>query len=158
MEKFPHADLDFKLWWLIHYLRHTMYRARKKELAKYEISPEQAATLFIVKILGPVKTSEISKWILRKPHTVSSMIMGLENKGLVIRIYDLHRRNIFRIQLTERGRQTYRKIMKRDSTIHRIMSPLSREESAQLKLYLEKLWGKALEVLANDAETPFLKF
>ncbi len=72
---YSYSDEDHDLWLLLTHTRYAIYRAREKELQRYKVSPEQTSVLFIVQALGNRATpSEISRFILRQPHTVSALI------------------------------------------------------------------------------------
>lgn len=133
-----------------------MYRAREKELFQIGLTPEQAAVLFVVQSTGPrVTPADISRYLLREPHSVSGLLSRMEKDGLIKKVKDLERKNLVRVALTEKGEDAYRQSSKRES-IHRIMSGLSKEERQQVRASLEKLWNKALEELGGDSKAPFI--
>lgn len=139
------TDVDYSLWWLIVHMRRAMYKARAKELFQYGITPEEAAVLFIVKAIGPRATpAEISRWLLREPHSTSGLINRMEKKGLVRKVKDLERKNMVRVAITEKGQQAHNQSAKR-GTIHRIMSALDGDERQQMWEYVRKLRDKAFE-------------
>ena len=79
-----------------------MSRFRGIELKKHDISPEQAGVLVIVASLGDNATpSEISRWLLRKPHTLSSIINQMVNKGLINKDHHPKQKNMVIIILTK---------------------------------------------------------
>lgn len=148
-------DQDYNSWVLLHQTRDVIYNAREKELRKHGISPMEAAVLFIVQAIGDEAIpAEISRWIFRKQHTVTSLLIRMERKGLVNRTRDLARKNLVRISVTEKGKQAYHNSMKRNS-IHKIMSALSQEERKQLNSSLLKLRDTATGELRLDYEVPF---
>jgi DNA-binding MarR family transcriptional regulator len=154
-KKFPSKDQDYALWYLIVYMRRSMYRAREKELFQMGLTPEQASVLFIVQNTGPrVTPADISRYLLREPHSVSGLLDRMEKDGLIKKVKDLERRNLVRVAITEQGKEALRKSTRRES-IHRIMSCLSPGERRDVKVSLEKLWNKALEELGGEARAPF---
>jgi len=78
----------------------------------------------------------------------------MEKRGLVRKRKDPDRKNLIRVDLTEKGKQAYEKSSGRES-IHHIISALSKEEHQQLSLYLQKLRDRALEELKPEYEVPF---
>jgi DNA-binding MarR family transcriptional regulator len=111
--------------------------------------------LFIVQAIGEKATpAEITRWILRKPHTVTELLKRMEKEGLVTRTKDLERKNMVRISITEKGRQAYQKSTERKS-IHKLMSSLSQEERQPLMASLVKLRGKALKELRVEHKPRF---
>ena len=77
-------DQDYKIWWLILGMRRAMHKARAKELFQYGITPEEASVLFVVNAIGDKATpAEVSRWVLREPHSVSSLLSRMEKDRLV---------------------------------------------------------------------------
>ena len=139
------ADRDYELWVLLHQARDTLSAARENETMQFGITIMQAAVLFVVKAIdGPAKPADISRWMLRAPHTVSALLVRMEKQGLVTRTKDLERKNLVRIELTEKGEEALRRSMELKS-VHNIFSCLSQEEHDNLRGYLERLRNKALE-------------
>jgi len=155
MESFLSKDQDYELWWLILHTRRTMYKARARELLQYGITPEEAGVLFVIQAIGRRATpAEISRRLVREPHSISGLLRRMKRKGLVKRVKDLERRNLIRVTITKKGREAYNQSTKRDS-IHRIISSISKEDCQEMKACLEKLWNKALEELGRGYKPPF---
>jgi DNA-binding MarR family transcriptional regulator len=154
MKDFPSVDEDYKLWVLLNQAADTTLRARQKELDRYGISSAEAALLFAVQAIGERATpAEITRWLLREPHTVTELLNRMEKGGLVKKSKDLERKNLVRVSITEKGRQAYEQSTKRKS-IHKVISSLSQQERQQLRLYLEKLRNKALGELREERPKP----
>lgn len=157
-KEFIALDPDYKLSWLIMQTGHMLWWARRKELARFHSHPTQIAILFAAQALGNRTTpAEISRFLLREPHTISITLSKMERDGLITKVKDLDRKNLIRIALTDKGREAYKKSAERES-IHRIMSYLSDEERRQLRSCLRKLLGEALRELRYDREGPFPLF
>jgi MarR family transcriptional regulator for hemolysin len=156
MKDFSSADEDYNLWVLLSQAADATLRARQKELDQYGISAAQAAVLFVIQAIGERATpAEITRWLLREPHTVSELLSRMEKERLVNKAKDLERKNLVRVSITEKGRQAYRQSTKRKS-IYKVMSSLSKEERQQLRSYLERLRNKALgELTAEHSKPPF---
>jgi len=154
----PHTspvDRDYDLWVLLNQAQNLMINARDTELMEYGTTAMQAAVLFITNAVGEETIpAEISRWLLRKPATISSLLDRMEKAGLVERARDLPKKNVVRIRLTEKGKQAYKQSLKRES-LHKIMSCLSEEEHQQLASILVKLRNRATEVLKYGEEIPF---
>jgi DNA-binding MarR family transcriptional regulator len=154
---FSYSDQDHDLWMLLTHTRYAIYRAREKELQRYGVSPEQVGVLFIVQALGNKATpSEISRYILRQPHSVSALIERMSEKGLVKKVHDLDKKNLVRVSLTDKGKKLYDNSTKR-GPIHKIMGILSNEERTQLKNILDKLHLHARKEIGLDHDqiSPF---
>ena len=132
-----YSDRDYELWVLLAHTREAMFNSRKKELRKYNINPRESAVLHIVQTLGDrAIPTEIARWLLRKPHSISELLNRMEKRGLIKKTRDVNRRNVIIVSLTEKGQGVYHQSLKRKS-MHKIMSSLSNEESQQLRVYLK---------------------
>ncbi|MFH1925918.1 MAG: MarR family transcriptional regulator [Chloroflexota bacterium] len=148
-------DKDYELWMLLAQAREAMYKARQKELRRYNLSPRQSAVLFIIRAIGDkVTPAEISRRLLRESHSVSEIISRMEKQGLLKKVRDLDRKNLVRIELTEKGSEAYSQAIKRDS-IHKIMSALSDEERRQFSTMLKTIRDRALKESGKELRTPF---
>ena len=154
----PHTspvDQDYDLWVLLNQAQNLMMNARDIELTEYGTTAMQAAVLFITNAVGEETIpAEISRWLLRKPATISGLLDRMEKSGLVERVKDLPKKNLVRIRITEKGKQAYKQSLKRES-LHKIMSCLSDEERQNLASMLVKLRNRATEVLRHKEEIPF---
>ncbi len=149
---YSYSDADHDLWMLLTHTRYAIYRSREKELQRFGVSPEQVGVMFIVQALGNRATpSEISRFILRQPHTVSALIERMEEKGFVKKEHDLDKKNLVRVSLTDKGQRVYENSTKR-GPIHRIMKVLSDEERTLLRGLLEKLHTEARKEIGLDRE------
>ncbi len=152
-------DSDYLLYLLIYEAQYAMYRARRNELQEIGITPEESGVLFAIHFINTIGSEttpgEISRRIFREPHSVSSLINRMENKGLVRKAKDMDKKTMVRVLVTEEGQQAYEQSTKRE-TIHSIMSLLSQEERQQLGLCLEKLLTEALRKLRMGHKLPYL--
>ena len=145
MKKLMSEDPDYNLWWLMLQMRRAMYKARSKELFQYGTTPEESGALFAIKAIGSRATpAEIARWNLREHHTMSALLVRMENKGLVKRTRDLERKNSIRVTMTKKGREVYKQAAKREA-IHRILSCLPKDQREQLMSPLLRLRDKSLE-------------
>ena len=152
-------DLDFKTWWLLYQTRDVISHIRNKELSQYGISIEQASILFIVKNLTDLKRKstpgEISKWVLREPHSVSKILTRMEKGGFVKKTSGFgKKKNEVHISLTEKGEQAYNYSLKR-SSIYEVMSCFTKEECLQLSALLVKLRDKGLQDMTKKIKAIF---
>jgi DNA-binding MarR family transcriptional regulator len=144
------GDEDHDLYHLFTRARYLTFRAREKELQRYGLTPEQAQLLFTIRALNNKATpSEISRILIRKPHSVSSLVDRMEEKGLIQKSKDLERKNLVRVALTEEGRKAYELTTKR-GPIHRIIGALDENERQQFRKNLEKIMAKARAELGMD--------
>ena len=155
MHCFHNSDRDYNLWILLGQARDMVFKARGKELSRYGVTVEQASILFVIQAIGGKSTpAEISKWMLREPHTISSILTRMEKEGLITKRKDSSNKGQVIVALTEKGRQIYSQSIKRES-IREIISCLSEEEHNQLGSLLEKLRDSALNNIAKVDLPPF---
>ena len=150
----PLFDENYNLWVMFLQTRDVAWAARTKDLAKYNLAATEAAVLNFVQLIErtvdrQATIAEISRWLFRKPNSMSELLSRMEKKGLVRKIHDLDRKNLVRVEMTEKGRQAYM-YAARLTSIHRIMSSLSEDEHHRLSLLLGKLCEKASEELGID--------
>ena len=156
MKNLKPGDQDYNLWIMLEHARSAVVAAREKELNQYGISMMKAAVLFIVDSIGNEATpAEISRWILRKSHSVSGLLDRMEKDGLIKKTKDLHRKNLVRVTITEKGYKALNKSKDRKS-IHRSMGVISDEERQKLYNQLEKIRDKALKI-AGVSKPPYPK-
>jgi len=138
---------NYELAVLLAQAREAMLRARGKELTRYNISPRQSAVLFYIQAIGDKATpAELSRGLFRESHSISEILGRMEKQGLLRRNKDLSRKNMVRVELTEKGHKAYKRSAKRES-IHKILSVLSSEERQQLELYLRRIRDRALQLI-----------
>jgi len=150
-EKITALDEDFGLWLLLVRTKDVIHNARHEELWKGGItSNAEAGILFLIRDLGDRATpAEISRHLFRRSHGISMLISRMVKKGLVRKVSDLARKNLVRVEMTDKGQRAYDYAVKLVS-IHRIMAVLSKQERRQLNLLLGKLCDKAAEETGID--------
>jgi DNA-binding MarR family transcriptional regulator len=149
-------DEAYRLWLLLMQTRRIMFKARKNELFSLDVVADHSAIISMIHNLGENATpAEISRILFREPHTVSTVLSRLEETGFVRKKKDLKKKNMIRVELTEKGLDAYNKGSKRDS-IHAIINILSLKEQQTLTSLLAKLQKKALEELRLRYMSPLL--
>ena len=132
-----------------------MFRARSKKLLKFGISPRQAAMMFMILTLGEKATpSELARSLFREPHSISELVDRMEKTGLVRRVSDLDKKNLVRVELTDKGRDIYERSLT-EEPVHKIMASLSNDEHEQLRALLRKHWDEAAKELGMEKREPF---
>jgi len=142
---------EYNLWLLLQQTSDATVRARQKELDEFGISVVEVGVLEIIH-LNNTTPAKISRQIFREPHSVSALLNRMEKKGLLTKAKDLDRKNMVRVSITDKGRETYYKSTR--NSIYRIMSPLSAQEQRQLGACLEKLRNKAFKELTVEHKPP----
>ncbi len=150
-----YLDPDFNLWILLAQTRALLFAAGEQELARHGISLMQGWTLFTIKAIGERATpAEISRWLGREPHTVSSLLSRMVEMGLVKKEKSLDKKNLVRIRLTPKGERIYSEGIGMRS-IHEILDTLSPKERTCLKDALEKLRASTQAKLGRKYTLPY---
>jgi len=151
VKAYSFADEDHILAMLLRQASDAVLRARQVELLDMRVSIIEAATLLAIDDLGeralPIR---ISEWILRRPNSTSALLQRMEKGGLVERAYDLERKNLVRMALTDHGREVLNEVAVRMS-VHQLFGKLSDEERQCLKIALLHLRREALALLGQKA-------
>ncbi|KPK19746.1 MAG: hypothetical protein AMJ70_08570 [Dehalococcoidia bacterium SG8_51_3] len=148
------TDEAYDLWVLLAQARDALYKARQRELAKYNISPRQSAVLFIIQTIGDNATAAvIARYLFRETHTTYELLLRMEKENLIKGIRNSDKKKRVSYKLTPKGLKALDDSLKRES-VNEIISSLTKEDRAQLKSYLKKLRDRALSLLATK-ELPF---
>jgi DNA-binding MarR family transcriptional regulator len=125
-------------------------KATQKQLDSLNLDTSWVAIMFAIEALGEQATPiMISRYVMRKRHTVSYLLAKMEKLGLVKRARDLDRRNRIRASLTPMAHEMYNEYVKnqRPYFLARILSGLSSTDKNNLTDYLSQLKEKALSYL-----------
>ena len=141
----PNEIIELRL--LLRRAEEVIQNARREELRKYKITPENSAVLHIISDLGgSARPLELSRWLFRKQHTVYELLERMEKAGLIERVNDLERKNGIRVVLTDQGKVLYRQT-KQLRGPRKIFSSLSEVKLRQLKVFLRTLLNEAQKEL-----------
>jgi DNA-binding MarR family transcriptional regulator len=150
----PEFYSDYYLWILLSQTWESISKARQKELAPHNLSEIRAALLFIIQLIGRDATpTKISKWLFKEPHTISEIVDRMVKDGLVRKVKDLDRKNQVRIELTQKGMESYNTSMIPHS-IPNIASVLSKEERKAFVSSLIKLRAEGIKYAGIQHEIP----
>jgi len=142
--QFP--DEYFMLWVLIAQTKDAILRARERDYARFGISNERRAVLFIIQNNGGRATPvEIARDLFRELNSVTEMLKRMEKDGLIKREKSAGRSRI-EVSLTEKGLDVFRQSL-HNETDRRLFSVLTKSERERLATTLFKLRGKVLEDL-----------
>ena len=143
-------DPLYKLWVMLTQTRNATIKAREQELRALGISGTESFILFVIWSMGNKATpAEISRIVLRRPHTVSEFLSRMQNKGLVKKSRNPDNRSMVTLSLTRKGLQVYRQASKRQS-VHRMLSVLPDEDRDRLMSYLQIIRAKALQEIGVE--------
>jgi len=142
-------DNDYQLWITLDHLRYMIFRARKMELARYNITPEQARILYILHRSGDsITINQMMDSTQRQHHSISTLIDRMMAKGLVRKVKIPGKGRRLNIVITKKG-QDLIKTMTRDS-FTKIFSCLSEEDKQEMIARLCRLIVSAYQALGIE--------
>ena len=148
------GNTAYDAWMMIRKTGIVVGRVRERELRLYGISSVMAGVLFIVHVLGSDATpSEIARQLSREPNTVSALLNRMRKVGLIKKVKDLDKKNMVRVELTDKGYEAYLKSIDNEST-KSVMSVLSEDELNEMMSYLKKIRASAIKELTRE-NNPF---
>jgi DNA-binding MarR family transcriptional regulator len=155
-EKNSPADYigDNNVWWLLDNAKSAISRLRDMELAKINITPEQAAILTILAKGDKSTITEISEYWLRQRNSVSTLINRMEKQGLVKKIKYPHIKEL-EIVITPKGQSLNSRITRQ--SVYQVFEVLSVEEKQVLAHYLKLLAVRSRSLLGASLDLYFLK-
>ena len=151
------SDFGIRLWQMLSNTCYLINKGRQKELYQRGTSLRYSAVMHAIIRLGMNATPiELARQSSRERHSISEQISRMEKEGLVKKIRDLNRKNLVRIELTEKGYTLFEKTVERES-IEYIMEELTWKEKQKFWSLLVRLRGKTAEYLGiedNDLFPP----
>lgn len=152
----PTGDPSFDLWRCFLQTEVLISRARQRELSELGISTSIATVLDCVKKHGNNATAtQLSRWTLRAPQSISGIIKRMEKQGLIRKRIDPQKKNTVRISLTEKAEKLYKEVLLRKS-IKKIMSCLTEEEAKRFESCLLKLRKNAIKNIKPKSENIYI--
>jgi DNA-binding MarR family transcriptional regulator len=142
----PLPDEYFMLWILIAQTKDGLLRARERDYARYGISNERRAVLYIIQNSGGRATPvEIARGLFRELHSVTEMLKRMEKDGLILRCKGSGRSKV-EVELTDEGRDVFDQSL-HNETDKRIFSVLTPKERERLASSLWKVRRRVLQDL-----------
>jgi DNA-binding MarR family transcriptional regulator len=142
----PVSDEFFYLWVLIAQTKDAILKARERDYARYGISNDRRAVLYIIQNHGgEAAPVDIARDLFRELHSVTEMLKRMEKAGLVTRSKGTGRSKVV-VRLTDEGRDVFNQSL-HAGTDERIFSVLTKKERDRLAQSLWKLRSKVLQDL-----------
>ena len=132
---------------LLFQVQHQVFEAIESELWQHGISTQQVLALFVMRSLGGSATTvELTRWLLRRPNSISAMLTRMEKNGLVAMEGNPGRKGAMKATVTDKGSQVFDTVWGRLSDYsERVTSSLTSENKESLGSYLESLRDKAFQ-------------
>lgn len=153
--KLNHPDIN--LCALLDQTSNIINRATELEIEPHKITLPQARVLFLLARAGKGKTvtlSDLAKWMLREPNTISVLIARMEKLGLLKKKRDKNENRVL-VTITDKGWDLVINRLTEKSMVA-ILSVLTDRQKLALRRYLKKLRAKGREVLGIDLKPPFV--
>jgi DNA-binding MarR family transcriptional regulator len=142
----PLSDEYFLLWVLIAQTKDAILKARERDYARFGISNDRRAILFIIENNGGHASAvDIARALFREIHSVTEMLKRMEADGLLTR-YRGSGRSKVEVKLSDKGLDVFRQSL-HNETSKRIFSGLTKKEREGLASYLWKVRRLALQDL-----------
>ena len=149
------GDADFKLWVILMQASDVFAKARGKEVKKFGVTFRQSGVLFhLTASNGRSTMGELSRWLMREPHSILVIVNRMEKDGLITKEKDNNGKGRTQVVITPKGREAYAQCLTRDS-ITETLSVLSSREKDQLFKSLKKIRDQAFTVLNEIDKFPY---
>lgn len=148
----PFVDRDYNLRMLLYLTEEAVNKARHAQVTKMGLSRADADLLYLVRCLADSATpAELSRWLKRKPPTVSEHLDSMEARGLLRRQSIRGNNKSKKVVLTRNGEEALSRSLDHD-VIASVMGSLSEQEHRQLWRILEKLKDAASAAEARESQ------
>jgi DNA-binding MarR family transcriptional regulator len=163
--KFKFENLDKGAWILLRQAYNLALKCEDQVFTEYKLTTEKHAVLMAIKsINGPVRITDIARWLDRSVNSVSMIVDRMVKAGMVRRVRDRKDRRTVFVTMTSKAEKAYLPASAAGwELIQEILSPLSDEDKRTFIRLLETLRDKtydyldsgkvAEEVRINDTDT-----
>ena len=157
--KFKFENVDKGAWILLRQAHNLIFKCEDRVFSEYGLSTEQHTVLMAVKnISGPVRITDIARWLDRSVNSVSMIIDRMVKAGLVKRTRDRKDRRTVFVTLTNKAEEAYVPATTAGwELVQEILSPLSNEDKRTLIRLLETIRDKTYDYLEPGAAVEEVK-
>jgi MarR family 2-MHQ and catechol resistance regulon transcriptional repressor len=147
--KFKFENLDKGAWILLRQAHNLVTKCEDRVFSDYGLTTEQHTVLMAIEnIQGPVRITDIARWLDRSVNSVSMIIDRMVKAGLVKRTRDRKDRRTVFVTMTSKAEETYVPATTAGwGLIQEMLSPLSVEDKRTLVRLLEQLRDKTYDYL-----------
>ena len=147
--KFEFENPDKRAWILLRQVHNLVLKCEDQVFYKHGLTTEQHGVLMAIKhIDGPVRITDIARWLDRSVNSVSMIIDRMVKAGLVRRARDRKDRRTVFVTVTSNAEKAYVLASVAGwELIQEILSPLSDEDKRNLISLLETLRDKTYDYL-----------
>jgi len=149
--KFKFRNLDKGTWLLLRQVPNLVSRCEDLVFSKYGLTTERHAVLMVIRhIDGPVRPTDVARWLDLSVNSVSMIIDRMVRAGLVKRVRDRKDRRTVFLTVTSKAEKAYVLASVAGwKLIQEILTPLSDKDKSTLIKLLEPLRDKAYDYLGS---------
>ena len=150
--KFKFENLDKEVWILLRQTHNLVSRCEDRVFSEYGITTERHAVLMAMKhIDGPVRPTDVARWLDLSVNSVSMIIDRMVKAGLVKRVRDRKDRRTVFLTITSKAEKVYVLASVAGwGLVQEILSPLSDKDKHTLIKLLETLRDKTYDYLGSE--------
>lgn len=141
-------DIDYQLWVILDHLRYMIFKARRKELARYGVTPEQAQILYALGRISSLTINQMVEYTQHEHHSISTLINRMVIKGMVSKARIPGKGKKLYITITEKGQELLEK-MSRDS-ISKVFTCLSEKEKQEILAHMSRLLISSYRAIGQE--------
>jgi DNA-binding MarR family transcriptional regulator len=149
--KFEFENPDKGAWMLLRQIHTLVSKCEDRVFQEYGLTTEQHGVLMAIKhINGPVRPTDIARWLDRSVNSVSMIIDRMVKAGLVRRVRDKKDRRTVFVSVTSKVEKTYvQATLAGWELVKEILSPLSDKDKLTLIRLLETLRDRTYDYLGS---------
>jgi DNA-binding MarR family transcriptional regulator len=146
-------ELILRVWFMIHHTHDMLKICEDQVFSKYGLTTEQYVVLVTIKYLGePARVTDVARWLARSPNSISMIGDRMVKAGLITRKRDKRDRRVVNLYITSKGENAFKPAMQAGwDFIHRILSPLSREDQQTILRLLLAIQYETVKYLHPEA-------
>jgi DNA-binding MarR family transcriptional regulator len=150
--KFKFRNVDKGAWMALRQTYNLILRCEDRVFGEYDITTERHAVLMAMKhIDGPVRPTDVARWLDLSVNSVSMIIDRMVKAGLVKRVRDRKDRRTVFLSMTSKAEKAYALASVAGwELIREILSPLSDKDKRTLTSLLETLRDKTYGYLGSE--------
>jgi DNA-binding MarR family transcriptional regulator len=148
------GNLALRLWFMIHRTHEMLKMCEDRVFREYKLTTEQYVVLLTINYLdGPVRPTDVARWLGRSPNSVSMIVDRMVKASLLRRVRDRKDRRVVWLTITSKGETALKPaIMAGFEFIQNILSRLSYDDRHTLMELLDKLQYAAADYLNPGAD------
>jgi len=150
--KFRFQNLDKGAWVLLRQTYNLILKCEDQVFSEYELTTEQHTVLMAIKnIKGPVRITDIARWLDRSANSISMIVDRMVKAGLVKRARDRKDRRTVFVSMSGKAEMLYTPATAAGwALVQEILSPLSDHDKRTLIKLLEKVRDKTYGYLESE--------